>query len=139
MSTKTDKLKLSDTEQFSDLASRLQSQVDDQTVLAEIHVAIKELLSNNRATETRILEILQRRFDSGDLRPETFELVHKMLDRIRSETVTPAGDGTKTLVLDREPSGHRGRGSTRKNDGQQAASGWLDSARPFPVATAGAR
>jgi serine/threonine protein kinase len=105
MSTKTDKLKLSDTEQFSDLASRLQSQVDDQTVLAEIHVAIKELLSNNRATEARILEILQRRFDSGDLRPETFELVHKMLDRIRSETVTPAGDGTKTLVLDREPSG----------------------------------
>ena len=104
MSSKIDNLKLSGTEQFSDLAARLQSQVEDETVLAEIHVAIKQLLSNNRATETRILEILKRRFDSGDLRPETFELVHKMLDRIRSERAAPASDGTKTLVLDREPS-----------------------------------
>ncbi len=105
MGAKPDNLKLSETEQFSDLASRLQSQVNDETVLAEIHVAIKELLSNNSATEERIREILQRRYDSGDLRPETFELVHKMLDRIRSANMaaTASNDGTSTLVLDREP------------------------------------
>ena len=104
MGVKPDNLKLSGTEQFSDLASRLQSQVNDETVLAEIHVAIKELLSNNSATEERIREILQRRYDSGDLRPETFELVHKMLDRIRSANMaaTASNDGTSTLVLDRE-------------------------------------
>lgn len=103
MSAKPDNLKLTDTEQFSDLASRLQNQVNDESVLAEIHVAIKELLSNNSATEARIREILQRRYDSGDLRPETFELVHKMLDRIRSANVARANDGTSTLVLDKEP------------------------------------
>ncbi|MDX1404005.1 MAG: protein kinase [Woeseiaceae bacterium] len=103
MSAKFDKLNPSDTEQFSDLANRLQNQVQDETVLAEIHVAIKQLLSNNRATETRILEILQRRFDSGDLRPETFELVHKMLERIRTDRVSGPADGTSTLVLGKEP------------------------------------
>ncbi len=103
MSAKPNNLKATGTEQFSDLASRLQNQVNDETVLAEIHVAIKELLSNNTATEERIREILQRRYDSGDLRPETFELVHKMLDRIRSANIAPASDGASTMVLDREP------------------------------------
>jgi serine/threonine protein kinase len=101
MSAKNDNLKLSDTEQFSDLQSRLESQVDDETVLAEIHVAIKELLTNNNATESRIREILQRRFDSGDLRPESFELVNKMLDRINSENVASPAVGAATLIIDR--------------------------------------
>ena len=101
MSSKIDNLKLSDTEQFSDLSSRLESQVDDETVLAEIHVAIKELLTNKGATEARIREILQRRFDAGDLRPESFELVQKMLDRIRSESVVTPNVGAATLVIDR--------------------------------------
>ena len=85
MSAKNDKLKLSDTEQFADLQNRLESQVDDETVLAEIHVAIKELLTNSSATEARIREVLRRRFESGDLRQESFELVQKMLDRINVE------------------------------------------------------
>ena len=101
MSAKNDNLKLSDTEQFADLQNRLESQVDDETVLAEIHVAIKELLTNNNATESRIREILQKRFDSGDLRPESFELVNKMLDRIGSEKVASPAAGAATLVIDR--------------------------------------
>ena len=101
MSAKNDNLKLSDTERFVDLQNRLESQVDDETVLAEIHVAIKELLTNNNATESRIREILQKRFDSGYLRPESFELVNKMLDRINSESVASPAVGAATLVIDR--------------------------------------
>ena len=101
MSAKIDNLKLFDTERFSDLQNRLKSQVEDETVLAEIHVAIKELLTNNNATESRIREILQKRFDAGDLRPESFELVNKMLDRIKSENVASPAVGAATLVIDR--------------------------------------
>jgi hypothetical protein len=106
MSAKFDNLKLSDTEQFSDLQNRLASQVTDETVLAEIHVALKELLTNSSATEARIREILKRRFDAGDLRPESFELVQKMLDRINAEKApTPAAVGAATLVIDSPTAG----------------------------------
>jgi serine/threonine protein kinase len=97
MSTKNDNLKLSETEQFSDLQNRLD---DDETVLAEIHVAIKELLTNSSATEGRIREVLQRRFEAGELRQESFELVQKMLDRISAEkNPAPAAAGAATLVI----------------------------------------
>lgn len=100
MSAKFDNLQLSGGENFSELEDRLERQVDDDSVLAEIHVAIKELLSNPGTTEARIREILQRRYDAGELRPESFELVQKMLDAIRSEDNAGANDGASTTVLD---------------------------------------
>ena len=87
MSANSDNLKPSDSVQLSDFESRLGKSVDDEAVLAEIHVAIKELVSKNDGGELRIREALQKRFESGDLRPESFELVQKMLDRILGENV----------------------------------------------------
>ncbi len=96
MNANSDNLKRPYAEDFSELETRLQSQVDDETVLAEIHVALRGLLSNNDASESGIREILQRRYDAGELRPESLELVQKMLDRIRS-------DGASTLPVDNDP------------------------------------
>ena len=96
MNTNSDNLKRPFAEDFSELETRLRSQVDDETVLAEIHVALRGLLSNNGDSESRIREILQKRYDAGDLRPESLELVQKMLDRIRSK-------GASTLPVDSEP------------------------------------
>ena len=96
MNANSDNLKRPDAEDFSELEARLQSQVDDQTVLAEIHVALRGLLSNNGDSESGIREILQKRYDAGELRPESLELVQKMLDRIRSE-------GASTLPIDNDP------------------------------------
>lgn len=93
MSANSDNLKRSYSEQLSDLESRLGSTFDDEAVLAEIHVAIKGLLTNKGDSEARIRAILQKRFEAGDLRPESFELVQKMLERILTENVStmPAG------------------------------------------------
>ncbi len=96
MNANSDNLKRPNAEDFSELETRLQSQVDDETVLAEIHVALRGLLSNNDNSESGIREILQRRYDAGELRPESLELVQKMLDRIRSE-------GASTLPVDNDP------------------------------------
>ena len=96
MNANSDNLKRPYAEDFSELETRLRSQVDDETVLAEIHVALRGLLSNNGDSESRIREILQKRYDAGDLRPESLELVQKMLDRIRSK-------GASTLPVDSEP------------------------------------
>ncbi len=96
MNANSDNLKRPNAEDFSELETRLQSQVDDETVLAEIHVALRGLLSNNDDSESGIREILQRRYDAGELRPESLELVQKMLDRIRS-------DGASTLPVDNDP------------------------------------
>ncbi len=103
MSANSDNLKRSYSEQLSDFENRLGNTVDDEMVLAEILVAIKGLLSNNGDSESRIREILQKRFDSGDMRRESFELVQKMLDRIVTEDVSATPPLTSTLVLDRKP------------------------------------
>ena len=91
MSANFDNLQRSYTEQLSDFEDRLVSHFDDEAVLAEIHVAIKGLLTKDGASEAVIREVLQKRLVSGDLRRESFELVQTMLDRILSENAsTPA-------------------------------------------------
>ncbi len=54
MNANSDNLKRPYAEDFSELETRLQSQVDDETVLAEIHVALRGLLSNSGDSESRI-------------------------------------------------------------------------------------
>jgi serine/threonine protein kinase len=85
MSANSDNLQRSYADQLSELEDRLGSHFDDEAMLAEIHVAIKGLLSNNGASEAAIREVLQKRLAAGELRRESFELVQKMLDRILSE------------------------------------------------------
>jgi serine/threonine protein kinase len=90
MSANSDNLQRSYADQLSDLEDRLGSLFDDEAMLAEIHVAIRGLLSNNGASEAAIREVLQKRLAAGELRRESFELVQKMLDRILTENASAA-------------------------------------------------
>jgi len=72
-------------EQLSDLESRLHDDSGDEAMLAEMHVAIRTLLGSHGESGEHIQEILQKRFNAGHLRAESYELVKNMLDRIIAE------------------------------------------------------
>lgn len=63
------------------------SPLDDRAAVAEMHGLIKRLLANDSDCETRVREILQNRFDAGDLQLESVELVQKMLDQSAPEEI----------------------------------------------------
>ena len=104
MSANPDNLKRTRTAQFSELENRLKSLVDDESVLAEIHVAIKGLMSNDRDSEAHIRQILQNRVESGSLPPESVKLVQKMLDWILTESHSTIAIASDFPVKDDTPS-----------------------------------
>ena len=73
------------TEQLSGFERELRNHIDDETMLREIHAAIREMLSGNGASERDVRDLLQKQYDSGELREESFQLVQKLIDRIVSE------------------------------------------------------
>ena len=73
-------------EQLSDLESRLEGHQNDEALLAELGRAMRQLLSRNGDSEAHIREILERQFDQGNLRPESYELVQELLTRVASES-----------------------------------------------------
>ena len=72
-------------EQLSDLENRLHDDSGDESLLAEMHVAIRTLLGSHGESGAHIQELLQKRFNEGHLRAESYELVKNMLDRIIAE------------------------------------------------------
>lgn len=56
-------------------------------MLRDIDDAIRSLLSGNGASEGDIRAVLQRQFDAGSIREESFELVQKLIDRIVTEAM----------------------------------------------------
>ncbi len=56
-------------------------------MLAEIQASVGCLLSNGDGSEAEIRRVLQERYESGDLRKETFQLVKSMLDRYVTEQI----------------------------------------------------
>ena len=76
------------------LASRLAS-FDDQLsstnadvdMLTGIQEGIGSLMASDGVSEAEIRKVLQERYESGDLRKETFQLVKSMLDRYVTERV----------------------------------------------------
>jgi len=85
MNAETKKIRESLVYQLSSFEARLDSKDDGVEVMADIQAAIGQLLSSNGGSEAAIRRILQERFDSGDLRKETFRLVKSMLDRYVTE------------------------------------------------------
>ncbi len=85
MSGKTDNSGRTYSAQLADLESRLHSDAGDEAMLAEMHVAIRTLLAGNGESAAHIQELLQKRFNEGHLRAESYELVKNMLDRIVAE------------------------------------------------------
>ena len=94
MSAESDKIHDSLVAQLSSFDSRLDTKGDDVAMLSEIQDGIGKLLSGNGSNEAEIRRVLQERYESGELRKETFQLVKSMLDRYVTEQVptTPGLD-----------------------------------------------
>ena len=75
-------------------------------MLAEIQDGIGRLLAGNGNTEAEIRRVLQERYESGDLRKETFQLVKSMLDRYVTEQA-PTSPGVPDKQGRIEPSFNR--------------------------------
>ncbi|MEJ2129822.1 MAG: protein kinase [Woeseiaceae bacterium] len=72
-------------DQLSSFDSRLDDKANDVQMLTEIQDGIGRLLSDNGNSEAEIRRVLQERYESGELRKETFQLVKSMLDRYVTE------------------------------------------------------
>lgn len=85
MSADSDKQGPDYAEQLAKLASRLQGHAGDEAMLAEVGAAMRSLLSGNGESENQIRTMLQKQFDDGHLRKETYELVQNLLGKIVTE------------------------------------------------------
>ncbi|MDJ0748710.1 MAG: protein kinase [Woeseiaceae bacterium] len=84
-----DSTKIRDTfvDQLSTFDDRLHSAANDVDMLADIQEGIGSLLSQNGGSEAEIRRVLQERYDAGELRTETFQLVKSMLDHYVTEDI----------------------------------------------------
>lgn len=87
MNAKSSKIRDELVGQLSSLEKRLDGQIDDVKVLTEIQDGIARLLGNGGGSEAEIRRVLQERYEAGELRKETFQLVKSMLDRYVTEVV----------------------------------------------------
>ena len=134
MSDKPDNLKQAKSAALTAFEDRLHGSLDDEAVLTEIHSSIRALVANDDGSESEIREIVQNRFDAGDLRPESVELVHKLLDSMADEEpataanaeLSPADDEPATAayaelsLVDEEP-------ATAANDWSLRLETWSSS------------
>jgi serine/threonine protein kinase len=72
-------------DQLSSFEDRLDDKIGHVEMLSEIQDGIGRLLGDSGGSEAEIRRILQDRYDSGELRKETFQLVKSMLDRYATE------------------------------------------------------
>jgi serine/threonine protein kinase len=112
MSAETENIRESLVDQLSSLESRLENRTDDVAMLADMQEGIGRLVGSNSSSEAEIRRILQQRFESGELRKETFQLVKSMLDRYVTEQtptdsvgmrVKPAIEPRKETTLNKNP------------------------------------
>jgi len=101
MSAESEKIRQTLGDQLSDLDDNLGATSGDVAMLADIQQGIGRLLSDNDSFEGEIRHLLQERFDKGDLRKETYQLVKSMLDRYVSENVptSPTSDKNEPIEL----------------------------------------
>ncbi len=85
MNAESKKIRESLVDQLSSFEERLDSKIDDVRLLADIQEGIGQLIGTSDGNEAEIRRVLQDRYESGDLRKETFQLVKSMLDRFVTE------------------------------------------------------
>lgn len=98
MNAESDKIR----ESLVDKLSSFDDKIDDLDMLSEIQEGIGRLLSNSDGNEAEIRRVLQDRYDSGELRKETFQLVKSMLDRYVTEQI-PTTPGAEVATAKIEP------------------------------------
>jgi hypothetical protein len=87
MSAESDKIRDTFADQLSSFDDRLNATSNDVDMLAEIQEGIGSLLASSGGNEAVIRRVLQERYEAGNLRKETFQLVKSMLDRYVTERV----------------------------------------------------
>ena len=87
MSADSDNLRNTFADQLASFDDRLASKANDLHLLAEIQDGIGRLLEASGGNEAEIRRTLQERYENGQLRKETFQLVKSMLDRYVTEQI----------------------------------------------------
>ena len=87
MSAESDKIRDTFADQLATFDDRLQSTASDVDMLSDIQDGIGSLLSQNGGSEAEIRRVLQERYEAGELRKETFQLVKSMLDHFVTENI----------------------------------------------------
>lgn len=90
--TLDDKLERTFTEQLAEFDGKLREQDDNAELLAEVHAAVTQLIAENGGRDDEIREILQKRYNGGKLRLETYTLVRNVLDRVVIESMPTMPD-----------------------------------------------
>jgi hypothetical protein len=85
MNAESGKMRESLVDQLSSFEERLGGKVDDVSMLADIQDGLGRLLGAGGGNEAEVRRVLQERYESGNLRKETFQLVKSMLDRYVTE------------------------------------------------------
>ena len=97
MSAETEKSRDTLAEQLASFDHKLHATANDVDMLTDIQEAIGSLLASSGSSEAEIRRVLQERYDAGELRKETFQLVKSMLDRFITEKV-PTADAPQSRV-----------------------------------------
>ena len=87
MSAESEKIRDTFADQLASFDSKLEATADDVDMLADIQNGIGSLLASSGDNEGEIRRVLQERYEAGDLRKETFQLVKSMLDRYVTEKI----------------------------------------------------
>lgn len=100
MSAEPDKTDPNYAEQLAKLESRLQGHAGDEEMLADVGIAMRALLAGNGDSENQIRAMLQKQFDAGHLRKETYELVQNLLGKIVTEELVRSPLPASAAVAD---------------------------------------
>ena len=92
MSANADKKDSAYERQLAELETSLRRHENDESMLGEVGLAIRNLLAGNGESEAHIRQLLEREHDEGRLRPETYELVERLLAKIVAEQPADAAD-----------------------------------------------
>ena len=72
-------------EQLSELEIRLRNHDSEEAMLGDIGLAMRTLLARNGESEAHIRQLLERQFEQGNLRQESYELVERLLGKLVAE------------------------------------------------------
>ncbi len=107
MSAESDDIVQSLDDQLSNLDKSLDASAGDVEMLADIQQDFGRLMAKNGGNEGDVRRVLQDRYDKGDLRKETYQLVKSMLDQFVSGDVAIGvaanNDDARSLVETDEP------------------------------------
>jgi serine/threonine protein kinase len=92
MSANLDSIEQSFSDQLTRFDSKIRTQEDNASLLNEIHASLTVLLAQSGDHDDGLREILQKRYNAGKLRLETYQLVRNVLDRVVIESMTTMPD-----------------------------------------------